>query len=439
MLHSHRLTTPTRNVLATPCILSCRPINTIVVEKDKIISQSYDGASVMRGEHKGVQKLVKDRFPFAHYVHCYAHQLNLILSNVSSIITKVRIFFANLSAFSSFFSMSPKRTAVLQSLATSRLPRPSATRWNFRSRLVNTVFEKWRALIECFTVISERTDFDNVSLHSAIGLRKLLCDDAKSLCFSFFFNALMMHVDILSAQLQRKDSDPVSVRNNTVDFSRAIEVLRSNIHDIWTRLHDEIVFEPVYRESESCKSNCLSAAEKVCELTIAECKKRFDFCAHLSAAQLVSSARFADFNRFPENYRYLDETVESYPFLKKEKLRSELKVLYERPDLQKSSGTMGIFNFIVRISGLEKCFSETCTLLQIILTIPMSTAEAERCFSTLKRVKTFLRNSMADSRMNALAMLSIEKDMIRHTSDFNEKVINVFQTLKERRAEFSNK
>ncbi len=187
----------------------------------------------------------------------------------------------------------------------------------------------------------------------------------------------------------------------------------------------------------------LGRVSRIVYLPLRKCVKwpllnaKNDFCAHLSAAQLVSSARFADFNRrFPENY--LDETVESYPFLKKDKLRSELKVLYERPDLQKSSGTMGIFNFIVR-SGLEKCFSETCTLLQIILTIPMSTAEAERCFSTLKRVKTFLRNSMADSRMNALAMLSIEKDMIRHTSDFNEKVINVFQTLKERRAEFSYK
>lgn len=44
----------------------------------KVISQSYDGASVMRREHNGVQKLVLDRFPFALYVHCYAHHLNLI-------------------------------------------------------------------------------------------------------------------------------------------------------------------------------------------------------------------------------------------------------------------------------------------------------------------------------------------------------------------------
>jgi len=42
----------------------------------------------------------------------------------------------------------------------------------------------------------------------------------------------------------------------------------------------------------------------------------------------------------------------------------------------------------------------------------MSTAESERCFYTLKRIKTFLRNTMHQERLPALAMLSIEKNFI---------------------------
>ncbi|CAH2000449.1 unnamed protein product [Acanthoscelides obtectus] len=47
---------------------------------NKLISQSYDGAAVMSEHNAGIQAKIKQRYPFAHYVHCYAHQLNLIMS-----------------------------------------------------------------------------------------------------------------------------------------------------------------------------------------------------------------------------------------------------------------------------------------------------------------------------------------------------------------------
>ena len=49
-------------------------------------------------------------------------------------------------------------------------------------------------------------------------------------------------------------------------------------------------------------------------------------------------------------------------------------------------------------------------LSQIAVTIPVSSAACERCFSTLKRIKTYLRNSMTDSRLSSLGMLSIESE-----------------------------
>ena len=69
----------------------------------------------------------------------------------------------------------------------------------------------------------------------------------------------------------------------------------------------------------------------------------------------------------------------------------------------------------------------------------MTTAESERCFSTLKRIKTFLRNTMAQDRLNALAMLSMEKNLIQNIPDFNTKVIEKFATQKDRRAKFMYK
>ena len=95
-------------------------------------------------------------------------------------------------------------------------------------------------------------------------------------------------------------------------------------------------------------------ADQACQLIVADCSKRFEFCAHLSAAQLLSSDRFREFSAcFPEEF--VDQTVCAYPFLNKEKLVSELKVLYDRSDLQTSSGAMGMYTFLLQ-SGLQKFF-----------------------------------------------------------------------------------
>jgi hypothetical protein len=46
------------------------------ITNNKLIMQTYDGASVMSGHISGVQTLCQ-RYPFAYFVHCAAHRLNL--------------------------------------------------------------------------------------------------------------------------------------------------------------------------------------------------------------------------------------------------------------------------------------------------------------------------------------------------------------------------
>jgi len=94
--------------------------------------------------------------------------------------------------------------------------------------------------------------------------------------------------------------------------------------------------------------------------------------------------------------------------------------------------------FIIE-NDLTLIFSECYKLLKIISTIPMTTTEAKRSFSTLKRIKTFLRNSMMEDRLTALAMLSIEKQMINNIQNFNEEVINRFAEKKDRKIDLTYK
>jgi hypothetical protein len=56
-------------------------------------------------------------------------------------------------------------------------------------------------------------------------------------------------------------------------------------------------------------------------------------------------------------------------------------VLYERPDFRNVDAAIHLLQ-LMYCNNLQDTFSETTTLLRIIVTVPMTTAEAERSFSS---------------------------------------------------------
>ena len=64
-----------------------------------------------------------------------------------------------------------------------------------------------------------------------------------------------------------------------------------------------------------------------------------------------------------------------------------------------------------KLSGMNCAFPDLFKLFQIILTIPVSSAGAERSFSTMKRVKSYLRSTVASDRLNNLSILSKEREL----------------------------
>ena len=61
-------------------------------------------------------------------------------------------------------------------------------------------------------------------------------------------------------------------------------------------------------------------------------------------------------------------------------------------------------------SSRRKLLSEISTLGKLLLVLPATNAVSERSFSALKRVKTYLRSTTGDSRLNHLMMLHVHKD-----------------------------
>lgn len=241
----------------------------------------------------------------------------------------------------------------------------------------------------------------------------------------------MPHSQILFGQLQQQHIDVIKIKKYIENFQKAIQQIRDEIdRDFYAPTEGETLPDPKRRRV--FESNSMIAKE-VCDIIISNVTDRFTFTGHLSAAILLQTDLFSKHHLiFP--LEEFNTAVQCYN-LHASTLKHELTVIYGRKDFSEAVGCLALLQFFVS-NNLLNIFPETHKLLQIICTIPMTTTESERCFSTLKRIKTFSRNTMKQDRLSALAMCSIEKRLIQETNDFNELVIDHFVSQKERRVDF---
>ena len=61
---------------------------------------------------------------------------------------------------------------------------------------------------------------------------------------------------------------------------------------------------------------------------------------------------------------------------------------------------------------LVDAFPTLCKVYAIAVAIPISSATAERSFSALKRVKTHIRSSMSQERLEALLLMTNERKIL---------------------------
>ncbi|GBN10527.1 hypothetical protein AVEN_243437-1 [Araneus ventricosus] len=105
-------------------------------------------------------------------------------------------------------------------------------------------------------------------------------------------------------------------------------------------------------------------------------KEGFCFISDYSAVSLLEVPKFQEYEKkFPT--QILDQTTDVYSMLQKDRLKTELRVIYSRSDFRNITGAISLLLFIIE-NNLQTKFPETYKLLLIVVTIPMTTAEAER-------------------------------------------------------------
>jgi hypothetical protein len=387
---------------------------------DKLVAQSYDGAAVMSGQNSGVQAKIKTVYKNAIFTH--AHQLNLILERAAHQNKPVKVLFASIEGFSTFFSRSPKRTQILDTRVQKRLPRGSNTRWNFSSRIVSTVFTYKKDLLKCLEYIIDN-EGDKATIRQAAGLINYL--KVPEFNFSLYlFNKILLNGDILYNQLQQRQLDSVKVQKSIADFIRAVQNIRNEIDYNSMDVADEADINIPAKRPRYINRN-KEMAKEVCDIKkymISSITDRFSVTDYLEVSLLLETSCFSDYSvTFPEN---LPKIAIKICKLDPISLKQELLTIYRRYDFRQANGAFHILQFLID-NNLSNVFQETVKLLTIICTTPMTTAECERCCSTLNRIKRFTRTTMGQDRLCALAMCSIEKELIQTTENFNELVISI--------------
>ena len=125
-----------------------------------------------------------------------------------------------------------------------------------------------------------------------------------------------------------------------------------------------------------------------------------------------------------------------------DKLKIQLKML---PDAVKVTPMHGIpIKQVTRVQTLCQVFNiqptfkilltEVHKLLRIYLTIPVTTSTAERNFSALRRIKTYLRSSMSQARLNHCIVLHVLKDRTDQLD--NKDIAKEFIERNERRRNY---
>ena len=206
--------------------------------QDKLVGQTYDGASLTSGQLSGLQKRVLDKYPMALFVHCHAHGLNLVLQQGLQSIQKCCIFFKSLSALAAFFTESWKRTRALKEFVSRRLLTVAPTRWNFTSRLSNTVKENRSQLALFFDSIMEHCgNWENDDVVKARGFFHFL-EEPETIFLLHVFSKVFGYTDVLYGILQNKALDVMYCK---AKIDEALVFLQQERDSGFNRLWDAVI------------------------------------------------------------------------------------------------------------------------------------------------------------------------------------------------------
>lgn len=317
-----------------------------------------------------------------------------------------------------------------------RFPSVAPTRWNYNSRLIEMMTEYKEEILNLMYSIVENADkWDSETLLCARGF----CQTIQDFDFNFFlliFGNILPRATILFNVMQTKIFDVTYCNEKIVDFVNHLKMMRNDFDRTWEKSENYIINSETPSRSKRQKVTEVLVDKKtkyrrlyleIIDTLIVKMNERFSDINRLNFFSLLDFSKFGQYvKQFPTNaINSLKETYgEYFDFAL---LHSELSIVYSSAEFHK--GSIHELWLYLKSTDLSDSLSQITKLASLILTIPATSAGAERSFSALKRIKTHLRNSQSQNRLSALSLLSIEKKMlttVQKQNSFYDDVLEDF-------------
>lgn len=429
------------------------------------VGQAYDGASNMSGKHNGVQALVKKEAHNCLYVHCFGHSLNLCVQEVSKKCDLIRNTLQFIAELVQLIKFSPKRSslfnAVRQSISIVDNESPSAspslrtlcpTRWTVRHSAIDSILKNYTALISTLQVVEEGHDE-----YAAKGKGLLIRMESFDLFFGLHLSfRVFSAAEQLSVNLQGKDTTVAEGSKGATALQNYYKSLRNEesfdtFFDKILQSSRNITEEPVlprYRKRprnvdegshphrfSSPKDLYRQAYYEVLDLAVGELQKRFEQ-SDLNIVRdietlLINSANgngkdAVDIAKETEEYLVAHHVDIARLRVQLPMMPDAIKTIWKGPENVplKVTSVRTIVDAFNSSDIVKRMLSEVDQALILYLTFPVSSTTAERSFSSLRRIKTFLRSTMTQQRLNNLFILyvhsgrTMELDTVRVAREF---------------------
>lgn len=410
--------------------------------------QSYDNTNNMAGKYSGLQQRILEINRLAIFLPCASHSMNLVGSNAVASNKIAASFFSFLEKLYTFFVYSTARWDLLTKTFGPKkvvLKRATGTRWSAKhdsvSALSSSVVEVRDILLKLINDDESQTTPEHKAV--AKGLLAELCK-FQNLLMLKIWNAVLSKFHIVSKSLQKSDLN-LSV---TVQLYRSLLDYFENLkHQFDSLYYDaKILFEQSNAEEYILHSRSA--------ITLANIEEQKPIL-HRTIFTPIIDALIANLNERLNCYIAVDEkfsflvkldtlTLDEISaacnnialFYKNDIDKSELLTeceiakhyFFSDPSLTVSHASM--YATIIK-DDLQNTFPNIEIVLRIFLSLFVTNAPDERSFSKLKLIKNALRNRMSEAKLNALASMSIESDVL-NSLDF-EEIINEFVLMKNRK------
>nr|CAH7751726.1 unnamed protein product [Callosobruchus chinensis] len=360
-----------------------------------------DGAANVSGARTGLQTRIKAIEPRVIHVHCVAHSLNLVVQDTIKDVPAIRGFLALIRELIIFVRGSPKRQACFETLQAA----DDAQNLTLRPVLL------------CF--LDETKNQKDDSGAKAKGFLKSL-QSFESLFIIKFLIQILDGIEALNATLQKISLHLQKVVDNINTLKQILSSQRTDEHfqKIWKSTVDlahileldepktpKIRMRPKRIDESSSEPHQFSSP--------ADYYRKMYF-------EVLDKAVGCIEERFTRNAMTHLSNIEQFLTKQNDKSSSYVKEFYgddfdvDRLVLHRNmlldiaqtkhvtlNNVEDIVSFIISHCGSVKdMIPEIIKLWKIIMTIPVSTCTAERSFSALRRIKTYLRSTMTQQRLN---------------------------------------